>query len=58
MYDQYVEAEHYAAPMILKYITGAESLDTFDSFAQKAPGYGLCRPRDDMQPPYDAMPKE
>lgn len=53
MYDQYVEADTYALPMVLKFITGAEDLKDFDAFAQKALDMGYKGARDAMQAAYE-----
>ncbi|MBE5776607.1 MAG: extracellular solute-binding protein [Clostridiales bacterium] len=55
MYDLYVEADTYAAPMVIKFITGAESLDGFDAYAQKVLDLGMAEARDKTQYAIDRM---
>lgn len=56
MYSQYTEASTYADPMVLRFITGAESLDKFDEFVQTAGDMGFNGARDMMQAALDKMP--
>lgn len=55
MNDQYTEAQTYAMPMILKYITGTESLDSFDTYATTALELGFEGAREQVQAAYDAQ---
>ena len=55
MYDLYVEADTYAAPMVIKFITGEESLDNFDAYAQKVLDMGMREARDLTQVAYSNM---
>lgn len=53
--DQFVEAGTYADPMVLKYIIGTESLDSFDDFVATAKAMGYDGARDMMQQAFDRM---
>lgn len=56
MYDPYTEASTYADPMILKFITGVESIeDKWDEYQKTALALGFAQSRDEMQKAYDAM---
>ena len=45
----------YAEEMVLKYITGAESLDSYDSFVAQVESLGLPRVLEIYQEAYDAL---
>lgn len=58
MYTPYTEAETYARPMALKFITGAEPLDKFDEYRQTALDLGFREATEKMQQAYDLMHKK
>ena len=55
MYDLYVEADTYAAPMVIKFITGEADLADFDAYAQKTLDMGMAEARDKTQYAIDRM---
>ena len=55
MYDRYVEADTYAAPMVIRFITGKSDLSEFDDFAQNTLDLGMAEARDLTQYAYDRM---
>ena len=57
MYDMFVAAETYAAPMVIKFIIGDESLDEFDAYAQKTLDMGMAEAREIVQKCIDRRPK-
>jgi putative aldouronate transport system substrate-binding protein len=55
MADIMVQVDTYAQPMILKFITGAESLEKFDEFVDTCKSLGIEEARDMWQTAYSAM---
>lgn len=54
MYDPYTEAETYALPMVIKFITGEADIETeWDAYAEKANNMGYAFARDKMQEAYN-----
>ena len=49
------EVETYISEMVLKYITGAESLDTFDTYKQTIKDYGIEEAIEITQRTYDKL---
>ncbi len=53
MYDPYTEAATYADAMALKFITGAEPIENFEKFQQKALEMGYAKSLEKMQEAYN-----
>lgn len=51
------EVDSYGTEMLLKYVTGVESMDSFDSFVNEVMDMGLDRALEITQKAYDEFVK-